>query len=208
MSNFSREQLMAAVAGMRSPTRRQVQVWRWVCFLAAIVWMCGVFASVGAFAHSASRPTLVTAVITLGLCVLAVASTTAVLARGATPIGPTRTTLALTTTLVPFVVLGWLSFWQPTLAHADVPAGWRCGGLTLALGVALLAAMTIASRASDAIHPRWLGTAFGAVAGAWAAVFAAGWCPLFDFPHTFFGHVVPIVVLAAMGTSCARVLRA
>jgi hypothetical protein len=168
--------------------------------------MCGVFMSVGAFAHSASRPTLVTAAITLGLCVLAVTSTAVVLKRSATPLGPSPSTLALITALIPFVALGWLAFWQPSTAHADVPTGWRCGGLTLALGAALLAAMAIANRRSDAIHPRTLGAALGAIAGAWAAVFAAGWCPLFDFPHTLFGHVLPILILVGAGVSCARVL--
>lgn len=206
MNNLTREQLMAAVAKAPSPTRRQVQTRRRLSFFAASVWMCGVFSSVGAFAHSASRAPLATAAIMLGLCILAVVSTAAVLVRGATPIGRTHSTLALTTALIPFVVLGWLAFWQPMAAHANVPAGWRCSGLTLVLGAALLAAMAIAHRGSDVIHPRSLGAAFGAVAGAWAAVFAAGWCPLFDFPHTFFGHVVPILVLAGTGTLSARLL--
>ena len=208
MNSLTREQLMAAVAETRSPTRRQVQTRRRLSLLAAVVWMCGVFVSVGAFAHSAARPTFATAAITLGLCVLAVTSTAAVLRRSATPIGPSHLTLAITTALIPFAVLGWLSFWQPAAAHGDVPAGWRCSGLTLVLGLALLAALAFANRASDAIHPRSLGAAYGAVAGAWAAVFAAGWCPLFDLPHTLFGHVIPIAMLAAVGVVFARLLAA
>jgi hypothetical protein len=199
---------MAAVAAVYSPTRREVQTRVRLSFSAAVVWMCGVFLSVGAFAHSASRPTLVTAAITLGLCALATTSTAVVLARGATPIGRSQSTLALTTALIPFAVLGWLASWQPAAAHADVPAGWRCGGLTVSMGVALLAAMMIANRRSDAIHPRSLGAAFGAIAGAWGAVFAAAWCPLFDLPHTLFGHVVPVLLLTVVGALTARLLAA
>lgn len=197
---------MAAVTNLPSPTRQQVQTRCRLSLAAAIVWMCGIFLSVGAFAHSASRPTFATAVITLGLCVLAATSWALVFARRAMPCGPSQNRLSLTTGLIPFVVLGWLAFWQPAAAHAGAPAGWRCAGLTLAMGFALLAAMLIAYRGSDAIHPRWLGSAFGAVAGAWAAVFAAAWCPLFDLPHTFFGHVLPVLTLAGAGASCARLL--
>jgi hypothetical protein len=204
----TREQLIQAVARMHSPTRRQVRTHAAVSYSVAIAWMCGVFAIVNTLAHNATRPTLLTAALSLGLCVLAATATAAVLARGASPVGRSPITLAAITGLVPFAVLGWLAIFQPTEAPASVPAGWRCHAFTLVLGAALLLAMAIANRRSDPIHATWLGAAFGAVAGAWAAVFVAAWCPLFDVPHVLLGHVAPILVLAASGMLLAsRALR-
>lgn len=108
-------------------------------------------------------------------------------------------TLAVISGLVPFAVLGWLALFQPTEAQASAPTGWHCHAFTLVLGVASLLAMTIANRRSAPIHATWLGATYGAVAGAWAAVFVAAWCPLFDLPHVILGHVAPILVLAAPG---------
>jgi hypothetical protein len=93
---------------------------------------------------------------------------------------------------------------QPNEALVDAPAGWRCHSFTLVLGAALLAAMMTANRRSDPVHASWLGAAFGAVAGAWASVFVAAWCPLFDLSHTLLGHAAPILVLTGGGTFLAR----
>lgn len=184
---------------MHSPTRRQVQTKAVVSYSVAVAWMCGVFAIVNTLAHNATRPTLLTASLSFGLCLLAATATAAVFTRGASPVGRSPITLALITGLVPFAVLGWLVLFQPTEAHASVPAGWRCHAFTLALGAGMLLAMMIANRRSDPIHATWLGAAFGAVAAAWAAVFVAVWCPLFNVPHVLLGHVAPILVLATAG---------
>lgn len=204
MTDATREQLIEAVARMYSPTRRQVRTQAAVSYGVAIAWMCGVFTIVNTLAHNATRPTLLTAALSFGLCALAAIASAAVLARGASPVGRSRTTLAMITGLVPFAVLGWLAIFQPTEAYASVPAGWRCHAFTLVLGAVTLLAMTMANRHSDPIHPTWLGATFGAVAGAWAAVFVAAWCPLFDVPHMLLGHVAPILVLVATGMSFAR----
>lgn len=209
MRDPTRERLIEAIGRTASPTRKQVQARATVSYVVALAWMCGVFAVVSTVAHYGSRPSLFTALISLGLCVLAATATAAVLARGRSPVGRSPTTLAAITSLVPFAVLGWLAFWQPSEVHAAVPAGFRCHVFTLVLGAALLAAMTIANRRSDAVHAKWFGATLGAVAGAWAAVFVAAWCPLFDLPHVVFGHAGPIVVLAGAGCVIAgRLVRA
>lgn len=209
MSDPTRDRLLSALGRTESPTRQQVQARAAVSYFVAIAWMCGVFAAVNAFAHYGSRPNLTTALVSLGLCVLAATATAAVLARGSSPVGRSPTTLAAITSLVPFAVLGWLALWQPADVAAEVPAGFRCHGFTLALGAALLAAMTIANRRSDAVHASWFGATLGAVAGAWAAVFVAAWCPLFDVPHAVLGHAAPILVLSGAGWLIAsRLLRA
>jgi hypothetical protein len=193
---------------MHSPVRRQVRRRAAVSYSLAIAWVCGVFAIVNSLAHNATRPTLLTAVLSLGLCVLAATASAVVLARGASPVGRSATTLAAITSLIPFAVLGWLALFRPVGMAASVPAGWRCHAFTLVLGAGMLLAMTAANLRSDPVHATWLGATFGALAGAWAAVFVAAWCPLFDLPHLLLGHSGPILVLTGSGMWLAsRLLR-
>jgi hypothetical protein len=208
MSDSTRERLAHAIAQAPSLTRSQLQKRAWIAYGVAIAAMLAVFAAVGGIDHSAIRPASSTARITLGLLVLAALSTAVISKRASSPLGHSGALLAALFGCIPCVVLAWLVLRQQRAVPAEIPVGFRCLALTMVLGGMLLAAMTYARRASDPVHPGWLGAALGAVSAAWAAILVAAWCPLYDLSHTLLGHVAPVLLLAAAGAVlAARALR-
>jgi hypothetical protein len=205
MTAATRQRLLDATAKTPSPTRRQASkqaAWR---IALAIAWMIALFFIAGGMERRDGQPSALAVAVMSGLSALAIAITALVFARGSSPLGRSDAVLAGSALVVPSGVMGWLSLWQPAAAGA-APFGWRCLGLSVALGAALLIAFIVSKRGTDPVHPTWLGGAFGAVAGAWAAVLAAGWCPLFNIEHVWIGHVVPVVILSGAGLALGGAL--
>jgi hypothetical protein len=199
MTDLTRQQLIETLGMLPSPTRRQARTRaRWSYVLAA-AWMLAIYAIASTFEFATTRASALTLLIAFGLSLVAAIVTAAVLNGSNSPLGRSHLTLAAFIATVPIAVLGWLSLWQPHELHESIPVGWRCHTLSLVIGAAPLIALAIAKRHSEPQYPRWLGAAFGVIAGAWAAVLVAAWCPLFDFPHALLGHVLPILVLTALG---------
>jgi hypothetical protein len=203
MSDLTRQRLIESLGNLPSPTRREVRARAALSYVLAGIWMVAIYAAAGTLEHATTRASALTLVIASGLSVVAALASAAVLSRSSSPLGRSHFSLAMFTGVVPFAVLAWLSLWQPHELHESIPVGWRCHALSLGIGVAPLIALAVAKRHSEPQHPRWLGAAFGAIAGAWAAVLVAAWCPLFDLSHALLGHVAPILVLIATGAALA-----
>ncbi len=104
---------------------------------------------------------------------------------------------------VPVALLGLMSalaIARPELATLHTErVGFKCFALTLAAAALPLVALTALRRASNPVHPRARGAALGAACGACAAVVVVLWCPLVEMRHAVVGHVLPVVVLVALG---------
>jgi hypothetical protein len=77
--------------------------------------------------------------------------------------------------------------------------GFRCLRLSVLTGALPLFAALVSWRRTDPITPAATGAAFGAGAGLGSAVLVDLWCPVSHVPHLLLGHVLPIVILAAVG---------
>ena len=75
----------------------------------------------------------------------------------------------------------------------------RCFGVSLLFGIVPLITFLLARRGSDPVHPRSLGAALGAAGGLWAATLVDLWCPVAFPVHVVLGHVLPALLLAAVG---------
>ncbi|HKP58602.1 MAG TPA: NrsF family protein [Polyangiales bacterium] len=204
MSDPTREHLMRLLAQAPSLTRTQLRKRVSLAYGVAIASVLGVFLAVGGTTHSEPRALSATAVLACGLLLLAALSSRVIAKRASSPLGPSGRLLAGVLACTPCGLLAWLALMQPTEMYAEIPIGFRCLALSVVMGGLLLGAMTYSRRASDPVHPGWLGGALGASAAAWSAALVAAWCPLYDLPHILIGHVAPVLVLSAAGCVLAR----
>jgi len=105
------------------------------------------------------------------------------------------------------VALGLAMLW-PVSAHEPVPHGAHlgCAAMTLAQGALPLVALFVSKRGSDPVHPAITGAALGMTAGAWTAMMAYLRCPHAAALHCIVAHVVPTLVLTALGAIPGRAL--
>ena len=66
------------------------------------------------------------------------------------------------------------------------------------------AAMVFVLRGTEPSHPRALGMSLGVVAAGAAWVFTDLWCPVAWPLHLLLGHVLPILLFAALGAGVGR----
>jgi hypothetical protein len=82
-----------------------------------------------------------------------------------------------------------------------------CIVVTLLFARGPFAALAYARRATDPVHPRPLGAALGAAAGAWGGALIDVHCKVTTVEHFVVGHALPIVLLSVVGALLgARVL--
>lgn len=97
-----------------------------------------------------------------------------------------------------------------TLPHAgllaEVPErpGFRCLGLTLAVGAGLFAALVVLWRGRALAHVEAQGAALGAGAGMAAITLVDLWCPVGHPEHLVLGHVFPVLIFAGLGAVLGR----
>jgi hypothetical protein len=98
------------------------------------------------------------------------------------------------------VELGARLIWIPTVVRpASLVSTSICHACTLAMAAAPLYAMIRLRRHSDFVHPRAMGAALGAAAGAWGAVLIDLHCASNNMLHIAVGHILPTVVLVTIG---------
>jgi hypothetical protein len=157
--------------------------------------------------HGQGRPRWFFLAATAGWAIVALAATWVALARHRLAAAFPREWLvgvALGTPVVLFgMMLGFaLAFPELTTLHAE-RVGFRCLGLALATAAFPFAALTRLRRGSDPVHPVASGAAIGVACGAWAGVVVELWCPVAAMRHVLVGHVLPMVVLGALGAMFA-----
>ncbi len=96
----------------------------------------------------------------------------------------------------------------PEQALEDVPghAHLACGVITLAQGAIPLVLLVWPRRGTDPVHPALTGAALGMAAGAWTAMMAALRCPHVPAAHCIIAHVLPTVILTALGAVLGHIL--
>jgi hypothetical protein len=198
-SNISnlKERTLAEVARRSAPTRPQAKTRALIAYTAATRAMAVVFFAAGGIDHSRGRPLVYTVLMAAGACAIALVATTAALGRGGSMLGRSLRVLALVAALVPVGTFVWLVAWHNRYADPFTRIGYRCLGLTLVLGIAPL--LVTAFLRAGVRAPRASGAAIGAVSGAWAGVGVDLWCPLAEPYHVALGHVLPILILVAVG---------
>jgi hypothetical protein len=71
--------------------------------------------------------------------------------------------------------------------------------MSLAMGAVPLAFLALTRRGEDPRHPGLQGAAMGVAIGACAWVLIDAWCPVAGVFHLLRGHVLPVVLLGALG---------
>ncbi|MDB4943130.1 MAG: hypothetical protein JWP97_2664 [Labilithrix sp.] len=90
----------------------------------------------------------------------------------------------------------WPEHVEPAVAaRSDV----GCALMSLVQGALPLLVLVVPRRGSDPVHPVVTGAALGAAAGSWSAAMAYVRCPHTALEHCLVAHVVPTLVLAALG---------
>jgi hypothetical protein len=156
----------------------------------------------GLEARSASAPYMIVALLLLGA--LTVVATVVATWRGRWGFGSGARSLYLTSALVApiYAVLVALTPLHEAYSRPDgaIPVvGLRCLTLAAVVGLAVLAAFTIALRHSVPVRSGLRGAAIGAAAGAWAGLSVFIFCPSDDLRHLFIAHVLPIAGFTALG---------
>jgi hypothetical protein len=165
----------------------------------AILVMLGIFEAAGGAAHGSGRPALLTIVVVAAVSLVGVAATfLATPSKGSMLERPWWVHLGLVL-LAPVAITVAMTVWHHFYDEPFQRFGWRCMGLTIAMGIALGTAMFAVRRARVIHHPGSTGGALGATAGVWATMLVDVWCPLTNLPHVVVGHALPVLVLGLVG---------
>jgi hypothetical protein len=158
----------------------------------------------------APRPAALVIETATGAAVVAFSALLLAFGRGRSMLGRPTAWLVGASLLVPVVLLVWKIYWSTRYPDMSVTwptrPGFRCLRLSLILGVIALSALAFVRRRSDPVHPRALGLALGAAAGAGTWVLVDLWCPVAFIPHLLLGHVLPLIVLATLGVVLGRTI--
>ncbi|HET6410978.1 MAG TPA: NrsF family protein [Anaeromyxobacter sp.] len=171
---------------------------------AVIEWVPRLFGGVGGLAHAVGRPASIEVGLVMGIVVLALVSTWISSFLRRSMLSPPRGLLLCVAIGVPLCVGAWITLWHGSYSDPFVPGGLRCFELTLLTAPWPFVTLVYASRRFEPRHPGTVGAAFGAVAGAWAAVMVELWCPVAEPKHVLVGHVLPLLVLVVAGSAIGR----
>jgi hypothetical protein len=197
-----RRRVLEAMAKEPSPARPAARRLRLLTFLVGFVPPLVLLQVFGGILVG-GRPTPFFVGTTLGWSVFAALATWGAVGRGRSMLGRPRALLTALTVLTPIALFAWMLVWcvryPDTMTPDPSHPGVGCLFMTLLLGAAPLVAFVALARDSDPVHPVVTGAAIGAASGAWGATGIALHCP-FTFPeHVALGHVLPVVLLAAVG---------
>jgi hypothetical protein len=199
-----RARVLGLVAQWPAPSRREVQRRAFAWSAVGVVVPLVSFALLGG-AEAGTRPwslLLATVVGTGGLSLVALG---VAFGRAGRTLGPARVWLIGAALFLPLLMLVWKlgcsAGFDGMLEAWPTRPGWRCFGASLLFGAAPLVAFLVAKRGSDPVHPRSLGAALGASGGLWSATLVDLWCPVAFPVHVIVGHVLPSLLLAALGAS-------
>lgn len=203
-----RDRVLAGAAKHPARTRAQGRLRAIVAYSIATAGALALFQAWGGLEHSKGRPAALTLGIVMGAVLLAALATSVAWWRGRSLVGRPASFLLGTAALLPIVTFLWMVSFAGHYAEPFQRVGWRCLGMTLFGGSLLLGAVAALRNRTVAVHAPLSGAALGVTAGSWAAVLVDMWCPLTNVPHVLVGHVLPLVILAALGGVMGhRVLR-
>lgn len=154
-------------------------------------------------ARTLGRPVSLAAGTALGLAMIAGVVAGVIFVRGRSTLGPAGWKLATVLVSSQLLILAWKVLWSAQYpgAFEESPTrpGIRCFALSLLLGLPPLIAFVIGRRSSDPLRPRLTGLASGIAIGCITLVLTDLWCPVGYVPHVLLGHLLPILLLGALG---------
>jgi hypothetical protein len=203
-----RARVLAEVARTPAPTRAEYK--RRIMLVAAI----GAIATVVLFMgmgglNPGARPVEMMA-FTAGFGLVAAAVLTRLSSAGAggwggsSMLGRSRpvllTAIVVTAPLLAVAALCTTLAWPEAAGeHVEGGAHLACGAISVFQGALPLLALFIPKRGTDPVHPAITGAALGMTAGAWTVVMAYLRCPHAAAMHCVLAHVVPTLILTALG---------
>ena len=155
------------------------------------------------------RPTLLVVATSAGWFIGAAVATRIAFARGRSMLGRPTAWLVALVVGAPFLLLAWkvavtAPFGPEMMVCWNDKPGFKCLWLDLGIGIVLLAAFTAARRRSDPLRPGITGAALGMAAAIAAGGLVDLWCPVAHVEHLLLGHILPLVLLAALGALAGR----
>jgi hypothetical protein len=152
----------------------------------------------------APRPAGYFALVAVAWSAIALVASWVAVGRGRSMLGrPTaqRAAIAMLTPIALIAVAAAGSaVWPETIdGRSGLLAHVICGALTILFALGPLVAFAVMNRRTDPIAPSLTGAALGAAAGAWGALGIELFCTRATPVHVFFGHVLPVAVLVAVG---------
>ena len=205
-----RARILAEAARAPAPTRREQETRLAMLAAGGVIATLGLFFATGGLWRGARPLELVAFTAGFGLSAAVVLTRVSGRVRGSM-FGRPRQVLLLGCVLgapvLAIVALAAGALW-PEHAAEPVPGGAHlgCSLLTMLQGALPLAALLVARRGSDPVHPALTGAALGMTAGAWTAMMAYLRCPHAAVLHCVVAHVSPTLVLTAAGALLGRVL--
>lgn len=203
-----KRRVLEAVRAEPAPTQSAVR-WRgWLVLSGCTAIALAIFVHFGGI-RQYGRPALLVVWTSLGWSAAATAAVWIGMARGRSMLGRTTSTLIATIVAIPPMLLAWkvgvtIPFGPEMMAPWPGRPGFRCLGLSLAMAFPLLVAFLVFRRRSDPIHPGITGGVLGIGAGILAGTLVDLWCPVAFVPHVLLGHILPLVVVAAVGVWVGR----
>ncbi len=150
------------------------------------------------------RAPSVLVVLAVGGALSAFGATWVAAARGKSMLGRPLPALIAVAVAAPLGLLAW-AIMVACVDRGVVMTGgttaqhMTCLVLTVLLALAPFVALAYARRGSDPVHPRSLGAALGAAAGAWGGAMIDVHCGLTTIEHLALGHALPIVLMTLLG---------
>lgn len=201
-----RAALMAHIAAEPTPDRHTTRVRHALAIVAALAVMGGVLALAGI--HLGERPVALVLGTLAGAVALTAVALWVALGLGRSMLGRPWRLLALALLAVPVLLFAWKTAYTvsfPSMSDwVDARPGFRCLGWSLVMGLAPMTVFIALRRHTAPRHPGTLGAALGMAAGASAWALLDLYCPVGHPTHLLLGHVLPMVLLAALGFVIGR----
>ena len=210
MNDDLRARVLAQVAGAPSPTRA---VYRRRIVLVAVIGALAtlaLFMAMGGMARGTRPVEMIAFTVGFGLLAAAVLTRLSSSSSG-TMLGRPRpvllTAVVVTAPLLAVVAFGATMAW-PAPSHEPVAAASHlaCGVMSVLQGALPLLVLLLPRRGSDPVHPMITGAALGMTAGAWSVVMATLRCSHAAAMHSILAHVVPTLILTALGAGLGWLL--
>ena len=208
MKTPSAETKARVLAGARehpSPTRSRAVTSAWLVLPASVLVAAALFFAFDGVEHGRGRPPSFYVACVVAWLLVAALSLWGALGHARHASWRSRRALvavALGTPAALVAITGAfaVAFPEDMRLNADRLGVW-CFGLTLAAAAFPLLALLRVRRESDPVHPLATGAALGSACGTSAGVMVVLWCPVAAPAHVLVGHVLPILVLAALGAA-------
>jgi hypothetical protein len=198
-----RARILQTARSEPSPTRAETRKRGWTAATLGAVASLALSLKLG-MPPAQVRAPLSIALVAGGAALFAVVATWLAASRGGSMLGRSRASLVAIAALLPVALLAWCVLGSAALGEPQLPGESMtvhalCFVFTTLFALGPLVAFAYLRRGSDPVHPRALGAALGASAGAWGTMLINVHCAFTSATHVTLGHVLPVAALAAVG---------